>query len=55
MLQVEDAELGGPNALLFLQLLISLITISVVNVCAISKGSSLIPLLLLGVCLKKCG
>ena len=30
-------SLSGPKALLFLQLLIALLTISVVNVCAISK------------------
>ena len=37
MHQVEDAELSGPKALLFLQLLIALLTGSVVNVSAISK------------------
>ena len=39
MLQMEDAEFvrAGPKALLFLQLLIALLTRSVVNVCAISK------------------
>ena len=35
---MENAELSGPDALLFLQLLIALITKSAVNVCAISIG-----------------
>ena len=38
MFQVEDAELVGPKALLFLQLLIAFITRSAVNVRAISNG-----------------
>ena len=44
-------SLSGTKALLFLQLLISLLTRSVVNVCVISKDS---PLLLIGSHLKKC-
>ena len=38
MLQVEDAELVGSQALLFLQLLIAFITRSAVNVRAICNG-----------------
>ena len=38
MLQVEDAELVGAKALLFLQLLIAFITRFMVNVRAISNG-----------------
>ena len=37
-------SLSGPNAFLFLQLLISLITRSAVNVCAISIGFLLVSL-----------
>ena len=44
MLQVEDAELVGPKALLFLQLLIAFITRSAVNVRAISYGFLLVSL-----------
>ena len=41
---MEDAEFIGPNALLFLQLLIALITISAVKVSAISIGFLLVSL-----------
>ena len=42
MLQVEDAELVRPNALIFLQLLVALIAISALNVYAISNGFLLV-------------
>ena len=44
MLQVENAELVGPNALLFLQLLIAFITRSAVNVRVTSNGFLLVSL-----------
>ena len=44
MCQVENAEFVGPNALLFLQLLIALVTMSAVNVSAISIGFLLVSL-----------
>ena len=42
--QVEDAEMSGPNALLFLQLLIALVTMSAVKASAISMGFLLVSL-----------
>ena len=47
-------SLFGPKALLFLQLLIALLTRSVVNVCAISKDFLFVSLVLIGSHLKKC-
>ena len=44
MLQVEMLSLSGPNAVLFLQLLIAFITRSAVNVRAISNGFLLVSL-----------
>ena len=40
-------SLSGPNALLFLQLLIAFIIMSAVNVCAISNGFLLVSLVTL--------
>ena len=41
---MENAEFVGPNALLFIQLLITLVTMSAVNVSAISIGFLLVSL-----------
>ena len=46
--------LSGPNVLLILQLLIALLTRSVVNVCAISKDFLFVALITNGSHLKKC-
>ena len=46
-------SLSGPNALLFLQLLIALLTRSVVNVCAISKDFLFVSLVTNRVSLKE--
>ena len=53
MLQVEDAEHVGANALLFLQLLIAFITRSTVNVRAISNGFLLVSIVTTRVTLKE--
>ena len=47
-------SLSGPNALLFIQFLIALLTRSVMNVCAISKDFLFVSLVLIGSHLKKC-
>ena len=50
---MEDAEFVGPNALLFLQLLIALVTMSTVKVSAISIGFLLVSLVTNRVSLEK--
>ena len=47
-------SLSGPKALLFLQLLIALLTRSVVNVCAIAKDFLFVSLVTIGSHLKMC-